>query len=96
MSERKKVEILVLRDSFILGVIGDLFMYGCLLTLYWFNYHYLGNNGLLNVIFTIIGIVFITNAFSVLAGKKQYFYSYDEALSFLASKVERDGSENAS
>lgn len=79
-----EIEYMVVRDSLVKGVIGDVFMYGSLLGMYWFNYHYLGNNGVLNVIFTVIAIMLITNLFST--KYRKVFYSYDDALAYLQSK----------
>lgn len=78
---KKQIEYIVVRDGFWWGVIGDLIMYGILLGLYVVNYKYLGNSGWLNVIFTLLWVVFITNLF---AGKlKKTFYSKEEAIKYL-------------
>lgn len=73
-------EYVVIRDGFWQGIVGDLFMYGCLLGLYWFNFNYFGNNGVLNVIFTVIAVMFIAGLF---ATYKHKFYSKEEAIEYL-------------
>lgn len=78
---KKQAEYIVVRDSFWLGVIGDVIMYGIVLGMYWFNYHYLGNNGVLNVLFTLLVIMFITKLFG--SKYRHDFYSYDEAIEWL-------------
>jgi hypothetical protein len=83
MMDKKEEKIIVIRDNFILGVLGDAFMYGSLLGLYWFNYHYLGNNGVLNVIFSIIAVMFIANLFTKVFGNRKEFYSNREAIEYL-------------
>lgn len=77
----KKMEYIVIRDSFWRGVIGDVIMYGILLAMYIVNYKYLGNNGVLNVMFTILVIVFITNLFSL--KYRHVFYSKEDAIKYL-------------
>lgn len=81
----KKIEYILVRDSFWAGVLGDAFMYGILLGMYWFNYNHLGDNGVLNIVFTLLAIMFIANLFA--AKWKHTFYSYDEALQYLKSKA---------
>lgn len=79
----KEVTYIIIRDGFWWGIVGDIFMYGCLLGLYWFNYNQLGNNGVLNIIFTLIGITFVVNLFAKGSGRKQEFFSKDDAIKYL-------------
>lgn len=82
----KKTEYIVIRDSFVLGIIGDVVMFGTLLGLYYFNYHNLGNNSALNVIFTIFVTMMIVNLFN--SKYKHTFYSYGEAMDYLARNAD--------
>lgn len=78
-----KKEYIVVRDGFWRSIFGDLFMYSCLLGLYVVNYHFLGNNGVLNVIFTIMAMIMIVGAFSQKASHK--FNSKKDAIKYLES-----------
>jgi hypothetical protein len=76
-------EYIVIRDGFWRGIIGDLFMYGCLLGLYTVNYRFLGNNGVLNVIFTVLAIFMIV---SIVGAKHTHkFVSKADAIKYLES-----------
>lgn len=87
----QQTEYIVVRDGFWWGVIGDLVMYGILLGLYVANYKWLGNNGVLNVIFTLFVLVFITNLF---AGKlKKTFYRPKDAIKYLEKLGPTNGKE---
>lgn len=92
--EKKRAEYIVIRGGFWRGVVGDVFMYGILLVMYWFNYNHLGNNGVLNVLFTVLVVMFITNLFAT--KYKHTFYSYEELQEYLAKVADPVGSTTAS
>lgn len=74
-------QYIVIRDGFWWGVIGDAIMYGLLFGGYWLNYSHLGNNGILNIIYTILVIPMIVNGFS--HKFKKEFFSPEEAVEYL-------------
>ena len=87
MTERKRTEYMVIRDKFWLGVIGDLFMYGCFGGLYYLNYRYLGNSWILDLIMTFLAVGMVVNVFS--RKYRHVFYSYVEALKWLQDEAQR-------
>lgn len=77
----KESKIIILRENLIQSIIADILTFGFIVITFYFNYHFIGNSKIVNVL-----LLFMFFTFALGKSKSKTFYKKDEAIKYINNK----------